>query len=223
MSDVRLGRREAISGGLASVLARAPDVGSRHGRGMIETACAHQDHGLVGANAGQETFRQAFLDWLRVEAGRFAFPVSVGTVTPSCTELRIHGIHKAIYVSLHDHCEINVGVEWDGVGWDLLLWLDAYEKPGPEGVGWVNDLLLPEFQVVHPTREDLWRADVFDELLTWINRDLADATHLAMWGSTDSATWARLVRDEKVLGTDWSIADNGGKPVHLLPVHGPAV
>ena len=74
-----------------------------------------------------------------------------------------------------------------GVGWDQLLWLFADEEPGPGGVGWMDNSVLPDFQIIHPTREALWRENVFGDLLTWINEDLAHATHLAMWGSADDA------------------------------------
>ena len=54
-------------------------------------------------------------------------------------------------------------VEWDGTFWDSWLWLDVYERPAPGG--WVNSLVMEEYQVVHPTLESLWRADAFEPLL----------------------------------------------------------
>jgi hypothetical protein len=106
------------------------------------------------------------------------------------------------------------------VGWDQLLWLYADEEPGPGGVGWVDDSVYPEYRIIHPTREALWRTNVFEDFMTWINEDLAHATHLAIWGSADDATWARLVCDGKVLRASWTIAENGGTPTHFLQVHG---
>ncbi len=61
---------------------------------------------------------------------------------------------------------------------------------------------------------------MFEPLLTWINEDLAHATHLALWALPSGTTWARLVRDGKVLRTGWTMEENGGTPTHLLPVHG---
>jgi hypothetical protein len=174
----------------------------------------------VPGDPGPSPFREAFLAWARKERKRFRLPVSVGAVTLTHTELRIQGIHPAICISIEDYSDVNVYVEWEGAGWDQLLWLFASEKPGPDGVGWMDDSVLPEFQVIYPTREALWRENVFEDLLTWINEDLAHATHLAMWGSADDATWARLVRDDKVLRAGWTIAENGGTPTHFLQVHG---
>lgn len=100
--------------------------------------------------------------------------------------------------------DIGVGVEWDGMFWDTLLSLD----------------LDCEFQVVHPMREALWRADGFEWLLDWVNQELARATHLALWCSDGGGcTWAQLVRDGAILRTGRTVAAER-TPAHLLPVHG---
>jgi hypothetical protein len=218
MSELKLKRRDALSGGLATVLAAAPSVGN--GDVFAKSTLSHQDPELVQEDSCPSEFQEAFLAWFREEPNRFKLPVSVGAVTSTRIELRIQGIHPAIYTSIEDHSEINVYVEWDGVGWDQLLWLFADETPDVGGVGWIDDSVLPEFWVIHPTREALWRENVFEDLAAWINEDLAHATHLAMWGSADDATWARLVRDGKVLRAGWTIAENGGMPTHFLQVHG---
>lgn len=164
MSELKLGRREALSGSLAVVLAAAPGVSN--GDGVAHSTLSLQDPELVQGDPCPSPFREAFLTWLREESKRFSLPMSVGAARSTCTELRIQGIHPAIYISLGDASEINVGVEWEGGGWDLLLWLDASEEPGPGGVGWIDDSVLQEFQVIHPTREALWRANIFEGLLT---------------------------------------------------------
>jgi hypothetical protein len=218
MSKPGLGRREALSGSLAIVLAAMP-------RGSNGDTVAHpplysEKSELLPGNLGPSAFQEAFLAWFSEEPKRFRLPVSLGAVTSTRIEMRIQGLHPAIYISIEDHSDINVFVEWEGVVWDQLLWLFADEEPCPDGVGWMDEAVLPEFQVIHPTREALWRENVFGDLLTWINEDLAHATYLAIWGSADHATWARLVRDGKVLRTDWTIAENGGTPTHFLQVHG---
>jgi hypothetical protein len=219
MMDRRtLGRRGALSGGLAVVLVAAPGVSS--GEGTAHAAPAYQDQDVARGDADHSPFLAAFLDWLRTESGRLVLPASVDTAVPSCSELRVQGVHPAVQILFPQNCEIAVNVEWEGMDWDQLVWLDAYEKPGPDNSGWINTAMRPEFQVVHRTREALWRADVFEPLLTWINEDLAHATHLAMWEIADGVTTARLVRDGRVLRSRWFIETNGGTPMHLLPVHG---
>ena len=181
---------------------------------------SHQDQDSALGSPYLSSFQEAFVAWFRDDPKRFALPVSLGSVTSERLVLHVQGIHSAINISIEDHADINVWVEWEDVDWDQLLWLFASEEPGPNGTGWIDDSVLPDFRVVHPTREDLWRANVFEDLLTWVNEVLAHATHLAMWGSADDPTWARLVRDGKVLRASWTIEENGGAPAHLLKVHG---
>jgi len=175
---------------------------------------------VAEADACDPLFLAAFRDWLRTESGRFALPASVDTASSLEVQLKVAGVHPVIHIPLSDYTEINVSVVWEEEHWDALLWLDAHEEPGPGGVGWVSGDLPPEYQVVHPTLEAIWRAEVFEPLLTWINEDLAHATHLAMWEVPNRATWARLVRDGRVVRRGWTLEENGGTPAHLLPVHG---
>ena len=219
MSDITLGRRGALAGGVASVLIRTPDLGSKREPALEKATLHHSEQSEVRQDTVPGPFRLAFLKWLHAEAARFALPLSIGMVEPTRTELRLEGVHPAIWVSLQENNEINVGVDWDGSGWDLLLWLDACEQPGPGGVGWIDYSLLPEFQIIHQTAEELWHVNVFEPFLRWINDDLAHATHLAMWRSPNDATWARLTRDGKILGTNWTIEADGEGPTHLLPLH----
>ncbi len=220
MSRATLGRRGALSGGLAVALAVAVAPSVSHGEGIDRAALAGQDKDPAEEDSHDPPFLAAFLGWLRTEAGRMALPVSVDTAAPSRIELRVHGVHPAIRIPLDRHCEINVGVMWEEKYRNALLWLDAHEEPGPDGVGWINSGLYSELEVVHPTREALWRADLFEPLLTWINEDLAQATHLAMWEMNGSPAWAHLLRDGKISRWGWTTEENREAPVHLVRVHG---
>jgi hypothetical protein len=101
--------------------------------------------------------------------------------------------------------------------------MDVYAEPAPDGSGWRSDLLIPEAQHFHPTREACWREDGFEWLLRWFNDELAPATHLALYGGDDCYrgedwTAAHLVRDGILLGTGRPAASNG--PLReLLPLH----
>jgi hypothetical protein len=218
MSGLKLGRRDALSGSLAVVFAAAPSVSN--GDTVNRSTLFHQDPELVQEDFCPSAFQDAFLVWFHEEPNRFKLPVSVGASTFERIELRVQGIHPAIYIAIEAYSHVNVYVQWEGVGWDQLLWLFAEEELGSGGLGWVDESVYPEYRVIHPTREALWRENVFEDLLTWIHKDLAHATHLAIWGSADDATWARLVRDGKVLRGGWTIAENGGTPTHFLQVHG---
>ncbi len=229
MNGKGLGRRGALSGGLAAAVATAygatavapPDTGAGRDRGVAAVALAPVGRDVVAdADACHGPFRAAFLAWLRATTGRFALPALASAVSPSCTELRVRGVHPAISIVLMGEWDIGVGVEWDGVFWDMLLSLDLDAQLALDGAGWVNHDLDREFQIVHPTREALWRADGFEWLLDWVNQELAHATHLALWCSNGGGcTWAQLVRDGAILRTGRPVAAER-MPAHLLPVHG---
>lgn len=226
MDGQRLGRRGALSGGLAALA--VGNAAALPGPGLAWPGHhAPQGGELAGDEAGARTdaagdavhapFRAAFQGWLHEASERFAMPVSVDMAAPSRTELHLQGVHPAIWTSLSSDGGIDVGVEWDGVFWDLLASPDVAAEPVAGG-GWENALLVPEARVVHPTREAAWRAG-FEDLLDWVNGELASATHLAVWGSEHDGSWAWLVRD------GWTIRGRRplsrcGAPVHLLPVHG---
>lgn len=229
MDGRQVGRRRALSGGLAAIAAGSAAAASgtgvtwlgRHAPGQHEGEVAdhevgaHQD-GAENA-AGHAPFRAAFLGWMHEASERFALPPSVDTTALSRTELHLQGVHPAIWTSLTSDGGIDVGVEWDGVFWDLPTSPDVVAEPVAGG-GWENALLVPEARVVHPTREATWRAG-FEDLLDWVNGELASATHLALWRSeSGGCTWAWLARDGWIVRRRRRLADDGA-PEHLLPVH----
>jgi hypothetical protein len=217
MNKLRLGRRQALSSGLAAIVTTAPSLGKTEA--LAQAALAQQDEDEEIYVARKKLFEQTFMAWLATESQRFSLPVSVKSASPEEIELRVQGIHPAISISLGSS-EINIGILWDSEWWDYLVWLDCYEEPAPGGVGFVNSIVLPEYRIAYPTLEALWCAEVFEDFLTWINEDLAQASEVAMWQTSGGSTWARLISDGKVLGTRWTIEENGGTPAHLFQVHG---
>ena len=49
---------------------------------------------------------------------------------------------------------------------------------------------------VFPNRSALWTDHLFEPFLEWVNESLANAKRLALYGSSDYATWAGLLRDD---------------------------
>ena len=208
----QLGRRTLIAGSLAAAATSSAAV-ARPGNPLPP---------MPEAAPGHAPFRAAFLAWLDGAAERFAFPVAVTSDSPDHTELRIEGLHPALWFSLGHAGGIDVGVTWDDVCWDLLTCPDVYAHEQPGG-SWHNMLMRPEYRLDHPSIEAAWRSDGFEPLLDWINDELAPATHLGLWHSSPGgATWARLVWDgQAMLGGRPCKCSN--TPVHLLPLHaGPA-
>lgn len=216
-----------MSGGVAAVSAALAECHPplSQNRSSVQPAPeGRADEPSPGLNDAQDAsshapFRAAFLAWFDEVSARFAMPVSVDLASASSTELRIRGLHPAIWIAITQDWSIDVGVEWDGVFWDLLASMDIAPKPLPDG-GWENALLIPEARSSHPTREAIWRADGFEELLTWINGKLAPATHVGVWQTAGGGcTWARLIRDGADLRTGRPLTPEDA-PDHLLALHG---
>ena len=73
-----------------------------------------------------------------------------------------------------------------------MLCLDA--APRRTFVGYVDDMVLPEYQRPYETREALWREEVFEPFLSWVNDVLAPACCLGIWQTEEGgATWANLL------------------------------
>lgn len=170
MDGPGVGRRGAMLGGLASAVS-----GSARGE-------------AVEAGAGHAAFRAALLPWLNSIAWRCGVRLSADVSDPDCTLLRVAGLHPAIWISLRGDWGIDVGADWDGECWDLLA---SFDVPAEQVAGgWENTMFVPEARVVRATREAVWREDVFETLLEWINDELIVATHLGLWGEPDHGTWA---------------------------------
>jgi hypothetical protein len=78
---------------------------------------------------------------------------------------------------------------------------DSYPERGP--AGYFCPLCLDYFRKTHPgetftgifpTREAVWTDDIFEPFLNWVNDDLANASHLGLFGTPDYGSWAKLLR-----------------------------
>jgi len=165
MDETKLGRREALSGGLAAVFTAVPDAAGRQGRSMANAVLTYKDQDVMEADDCHGPFRAAFLAWLRETSGRFVLPVSAHATSTSQTELHVPGLHPALDIVLQDDTDINVFVTWKGVCWDILASMDVYAELAADGFGWRNELLIPEAKRLHPTQEVCWREDGFEWLL----------------------------------------------------------
>jgi len=136
--------------------------------------------------------QRAFLLWFRKEGARFAIPVRLGRRTDRDWDLALGGgTTSALHPRLHGY-GISVDVHWQAMSWDLVLCLDA--APWRTPVGYVDGMTLPECQRPYATREALWREEVFEPFLSWVNEALAPACCLGIWRTEEGgATWAKLL------------------------------
>lgn len=137
-------------------------------------------------------FQRAFLLWFKKEGSRFAVPVRLGRRTDRGWDLPLGGgTTSALQPWLHGY-GIAVDVQWQAMSWDLVLCLDA--APRRTSVGYVDDRVLPKYQRPYETREALWREEVFEPFLSWVNDVLAPACCLGIWQTEEGgATWAKLL------------------------------
>jgi hypothetical protein len=173
--------------------------------------------------------QRAFLGWLEENRSLFAVEIKLGRRTDTVLQFTFAGINSAISGVLTTW-EISVFVMRQGECWDYLLDLNAETKLVPGG--YVCDLCPPESRPVFSNRPALWTDHLFEPLLEWVNESLAKAKWLALYGSPDYATWARLLPNDMpsqaLRGGGFSLnfsawAEGGarrketGQPLILLP------
>lgn len=118
-------------------------------------------------------------------------PQSTGSGLTSAILALGGGTTSALRPWLHGY-GIAVDVQWEAMSWDLVLCIDA--APRRTSVGYVDDMTLPEYQRPYETREALWREEVFEPFLSWVNEALAPACCLGIWRTKEGgATWAKLL------------------------------
>ena len=235
MNRTHLGRRLALSGGLAASACLVAGAATAARPGEVDAIVAEGEfldwdaitvceECYTSTDRTQHApFRAAFLAWLEEASGRFAMPVQADTAAEAQTWLRSPGLHPGIEIVLAWDHDISVYVTHSSGLWDVLASMDVFAEPAPCGSGWHNGLFIPEAQQVHPSVEACWRQDGFEALLAWVNSELVPATHVALHGETDTEgfmRWSegRLVRD----GIDM----RSGRPFKagphlraLLPLH----
>jgi hypothetical protein len=123
-----------------------------------------------------------FLRWLRLNRARFAIGIAPGKRTDKALEFCFVGINPAITGILSTR-DVNVNVmfedaDFDDGNWDTLIWLFHGAKPVPGG--YICSQCKPEYKRVFPDLVALWTDHLFEELLKWVNEDLAPANWLVL-------------------------------------------
>ncbi len=136
--------------------------------------------------------QRAFLLWFREEGARFAVFIRLGRRTDQNWDLTLGGgTTPALRPWLYGY-GIAVEAYWQATSWDLVLCLDAAPRRTP--LGYVDDMTLPEYRRQYESREALWREELFEPFLRWVNETLAPACRLGLWRTEEGgATWAKLL------------------------------
>jgi hypothetical protein len=138
--------------------------------------------------------QRAFLAWLSANRERFALEILPGRRTDRVLEFSFVGINRAVSGSLGNY-SLSIAVEYENCLWDLL-W-DADASPRHVTGGCICALCEQTERRLFPDRPALWIDHLFEPLLEWTNRDLANANWLLLFGTHQTATWARLAADRR--------------------------
>ena len=133
--------------------------------------------------------QRAFVRWFRENHNHFAVPVRLTKITTKGILLNFPDHPDCLTVWL-SRWDLSVHVTWQDLGWDMLISLDACPEPVPGGYRCRLNL---NFVEIWPNRETLWCHDFFEPFLAWVNKRLAHACQLSLYGKPDSSTWAELI------------------------------
>jgi hypothetical protein len=147
-----------------------------------------------------------FLRWLKLNRARFAIGIQLGRRTDRRLEFSFVGIHPAI-TGVLSTCEVNVNVifegnDFDAGNWDTLIWLFHGAQPVPGG--YICSQCKPEYKRVFPDLVALWTDHLFEELLKWVNEDLAPAKWLVLNDTVQAfnSAWITQLRPDAPVAAD---------------------
>jgi hypothetical protein len=140
-------------------------------------------------------FHKAFFRWYAANEEKFAIKLELLKRTDSTLEIGFCHISRVITAQLTDD-EIGIPIDWNDVFWDVIQWFETYPRRVPGG--YVCRECPEDTRLTFPTREELWRIEVFEPFLAWVNDDLAKAETVAVSGNPDGSTWARLAGPSSV-------------------------
>lgn len=135
-------------------------------------------------------FHKAFLHWYTTNEDKFAIKLELLKRTDWSLDIGFCQIGRVVTAELGID-EINILIVWNGTFWDMLQCFEAIPKRVPGG--YVCNLCPEHDRSIYPSREAIWRIEIFEPFLAWVNDDLANAEAVAVSGDPDRTTWARLV------------------------------
>lgn len=136
-------------------------------------------------------FQRCFLEWLGQNRARFALKPRLDDKKASRPRLFFRGITNHVKVSLGAN-GIFVVVMWQGEVLDILGDFDSNPQRSPQR--YFSGLVLPEYRKSYFSKDALWRKEVFEPFLTWVNERLTGSNWLGMI-KTSGMTEACLLRE----------------------------
>lgn len=141
-------------------------------------------------NYSRPRIQRPFLLWFAESRRRFAVPLRIARHRKQSIELEFTRAKSLIRATLTSW-EINVGFDWQGACWDLLICFEAI--PELTRNGYVCSLCNPEQRDTYTSRDQLWRKHLFEPFLTWVNDTLTKAPWIEIYGCAGRLTAVKLL------------------------------
>lgn len=138
--------------------------------------------------------QRAFFVWLDEVRADLPVPLVVKRRTDEALSFAIGDTWPILAGRLNGY-ELEVYVEYADVWWDILVSHYVVVQRTPDG--YVCHACPPGHQKLYPTRDALWRGELFELFRDWLTTDFAPATHLGLFASeSGGATWAKLLKSD---------------------------
>jgi hypothetical protein len=105
--------------------------------------------------------QRAFFTWYAEHQDEFPRPLQLVGRTEGNLLLTMSGLNPVLSINLYSR-ELNVCVEWQGKGWDMLVAYDADAELSDNG--YYDRMTLPEYRVLYDSREALWQKELFEQI-----------------------------------------------------------
>ena len=162
---------------------------------LIGSAPLRNEEGLPRQHLRQRKrarpqIQRAFLDWLDDAEPRLKRRVRVTRRTDQVVEFGFDVGASALMGRL-SRTEVEIYAHLRGDVWDMIfwLWIDVTTDIG----GYYCSACARKGRVHFISREELWKHELFEPLLGWVNEKLALAEVLSFYEtSSGGSTWAQL-------------------------------
>jgi hypothetical protein len=134
-------------------------------------------------------YHKAFFQWYAANAEKFAIKLELLKRTDSSLEIGFCNLNRVVTACVSGE-DISIPIVWNDTFWDVLQWFEA--SPKRAAGGYVCDLCPENDRPVYSSREEIWRIEIFEPFLTWVNDDLANAKGVSVSGDPGGTTWACL-------------------------------
>lgn len=151
--------------------------------------------------------QRAFFRWLAENRQRFFVPIQITKRTDRRIEISFVGLNPVVSVLLTN--EIGVSVIWGNEFWDYLSCFEV--NPLHVENGYICTFCVSEIHEIFPDREALWCDHLFEPFLEWVNSTLVPASHIGLYGTLNSCTYAELKKAD-------ALNESQPQPVVLLPL-----